>query len=67
MKRYFQLVLLFAAACFIFGFAGPLLVSYANTEEVIGGFVMVAVSIPVLLLLIKKVLFPGGEKKDEKN
>ena len=73
MSIYLFFVLTIALVALVFGVAGPALVSAESTEGVLLGVVLVAATLPVLFLLIKKILKAVKDAqfkrsvKDEKN
>ena len=57
MNLYFKVLLLIATVMFVFGFAGPYLISADNTELVLGGFALIFVlGIPLWYKLVKSIV-----------
>ena len=73
MSIYLFFVLTIALVALVFGVVGPALVSAESTGGVLLGVVLVAATLPVLFLLIKKILKAVKDAqfkrsvKDEKN
>ena len=56
MNLYFKVIFLIATLLFVFGFAGPYLISADNTELVLGGFALIfVVGIPLWYKLGKSI------------
>jgi len=55
-KLYFRVVLLIIVTLGIFGVAGPYLISSDNTELVLGGIVLLVLSVPLIYKLIMSTI-----------
>lgn len=67
LHNYIIGVSIIATLVILFGFIVPYLISAANTELVLIGFVVIVFAVPFLYCMIKQLNFKKKEKVNEKN